>query len=48
LFEKDPNLNNLRGTPGFVSFLSAQRKQWQMRKDSWLKDDDLIKAFEAK
>jgi hypothetical protein len=28
LFEKDPGLNNLRATPGFVTFLSAQ-KEWR-------------------
>jgi serine/threonine protein kinase/tetratricopeptide (TPR) repeat protein len=48
LFAKDPNLDNLRGTPGFVSFLNAQKKQWQERKDTWLKSDDLVKASLAR
>ena len=42
LFENDPNLKNLHGTPGFVSFLSTQKRQWQERKDTWLKTDDLV------
>jgi tetratricopeptide (TPR) repeat protein len=48
LFEKDPNLDNLRGTPGFVSFLNNQKKQWQERKEIWLKTDDLVKASAAR
>jgi serine/threonine-protein kinase len=48
LFEKDPNLDNLRGTPGFVAFLKAQKKQWQERKDTWLKTDDLVRSSGAR
>ncbi len=48
LFENDPNLKNLHGTPGFVAFLSTQKKQWQERKDIWLKTDDLVKASAAR
>ena len=28
LFEKDPNLNNLRQDARFVSFLEKQKQQW--------------------
>jgi len=29
LFERDPNLNNLRKDPAFVEFMSRQKKQWE-------------------
>jgi TolB-like protein/tetratricopeptide (TPR) repeat protein len=48
LFEKDTNLDNLRGTPTFVSFLNNQKKQWRERRDTWLKTDDLVKASAAR
>jgi tetratricopeptide (TPR) repeat protein len=48
LFEKDPNLNNLRDTPEFVAFLNTQKMEWQERKNTWLKTDDLVKAAAAK
>ena len=48
LFEKDPNLKNLHGTPGFISFLQTQKKQWQERKDTWVKTDDLVNASTSK
>lgn len=33
LFEKDPNLDNLREDPAFISFLSDLRKQWESYKN---------------
>jgi len=29
LFEKDPNLNNLRQNPRFIGFMARQKKQWE-------------------
>jgi tetratricopeptide (TPR) repeat protein len=29
LFERDPNLNNLRQDPAFVEFMARQKKQWE-------------------
>jgi TolB-like protein/DNA-binding winged helix-turn-helix (wHTH) protein len=29
LFEKDPNLNNLRQNPRFIEFMARQKKQWE-------------------
>jgi len=28
-FDRDKNLNNLRKDPRFVTFLAAQKKQWE-------------------
>jgi TolB-like protein len=44
LFVKDPNLDSLRGNAEFVSFLEAQRQQWQQRKDTWLEVGDLVRT----
>ena len=32
LFEKDPNLNNLRTNPRFIQFMAEIRKQWEYYK----------------
>jgi hypothetical protein len=29
MFERDPNLNNLRGDARFVAFLEKQKRQWE-------------------
>ncbi len=37
LFEKDPNLNNLRDNSEFREFLKEQEKDWKRRKKEWPK-----------
>jgi hypothetical protein len=29
LFERDPNLDNLRQNPRFIEFMAKQKKQWE-------------------
>jgi len=42
LFEKDPNLGNLRDNAEFRDFLKEQEKEWKRRKETWLKADQAV------
>ena len=37
LFERDPNLDNLRENAEFREFLKEQEKEWKRRKETWFK-----------
>ncbi len=37
LFDKDPNLDNLRADAGFIAFLKKQETDWLTRRDLWFK-----------
>lgn len=44
LFEKDPNLNNLRDNEEFREFLKEQAKEWRGRKETWLKTGTEVRS----
>ena len=48
LFDKDPNLNSLRDNAEFREFLKEQEKEWNRRKETWLKASDLVKPSAAR
>ncbi|MBI2946516.1 MAG: hypothetical protein HYY23_02650 [Verrucomicrobia bacterium] len=47
LFERDPNLSQLRNDAGFIAFLGEEKREWERRKVLWQRLEESLRATQS-